>query len=169
MEKLPKTKDDIQRLIIAELRTCADCEKAWGIIVVPVVDDFAIATWTVSRFHRGQSDAYACDRALQRIVPHYQRPTIWPIYTSDCRALPGPRRNGVTTLSTNSPETSERGSTALQKKEERLREGQQAMAEYLADKHAMRERTAKLRALRLARDAANHHASITPAAKKRSA
>jgi hypothetical protein len=56
----------------------------------------------------------------------------------------------------------------LQKKEERLREGQQAMAEYLADKHAMRE-TAKLRALRLARDAANHHASITPAAKKRSA
>jgi hypothetical protein len=73
VEKLPKTKDDIQRLIIAELRTCADCEKAWGIIVVPVVDDFAIATWTVSRFHRGQSDAYACDRALQRIVPHYQR------------------------------------------------------------------------------------------------
>ena len=73
VEKLPKTKDDIQRLIIAELRTCADCEKAWGIIVVPVVDDFAIPTWTVSRFHRGQSDAYACDRALQRIVPHYQR------------------------------------------------------------------------------------------------
>jgi hypothetical protein len=73
VEKLPKTKDDIQRLIIAELRTCADCEKAWGIIVVPVVDDFAIATWTVSRFNRGQSDAYACDRALQRIVPHYQR------------------------------------------------------------------------------------------------
>ena len=73
VEKLPKTKDEIQRLIIAELRTCAECENAWGIIVVPVVDDFAIATWTVSRFHRGQSDGYACDRALQRIVPHYQR------------------------------------------------------------------------------------------------
>ena len=72
-------------------------------------------------------------------------------------------------MSTNSPATSERGSTALQKKEERLRKGQQAMAEYLADKHAMRERTAKLRALRLARDAANHHVSIKPAAKKRSA
>jgi len=43
------------------------------------------------------------------------------------------------------------------------------MAEYLADKAAMRERTAKLRALRLARDAANHQASITPPAKKRSA
>jgi hypothetical protein len=73
VEKLPKTKDEIQRLIIAELRTCAECEKAWGIVVVPVVDDISIATWTVSRFHRGQSNAYACDRALQRIVPHYQR------------------------------------------------------------------------------------------------
>jgi hypothetical protein len=56
----------------------------------------------------------------------------------------------------------------LKKKEERLREGQQAMAEYLADKHALRERTAKLRALRLARDAANNQMPIVPA-KKRSA
>lgn len=45
---------------------------------------------------------------------------------------------------------------ALFKKEERLREGQQAMAEYEADRHAVREKTARLRALRLARDAANH-------------
>jgi hypothetical protein len=75
VEKLPKTKDEIQRLIIAELRTCEECERAWGIVVVPVADGIGIgiATWTVSRFHRGQSDAYACDRALQRIVPHYQR------------------------------------------------------------------------------------------------
>jgi hypothetical protein len=73
VEKLPKTKDAIQRLIIAELRTCADCENAWGITVVPVGNDSGIANWTVSRFHRGQSDAHACDRALQRIVPQYQR------------------------------------------------------------------------------------------------
>ena len=71
-------------------------------------------------------------------------------------------------MSRNSPEIADRGSTALKKKEERLREGQEAMAEYLADKDAMRERTAKLRALRLARDAANRQASIAPA-KKRSA
>ena len=73
VNKLPKTKDEIQRLIIAELHTSADCEKAWGVVVVPIVDDIGGATWTVSRFHRGGSDAYACDRALQRIVPHYQR------------------------------------------------------------------------------------------------
>jgi hypothetical protein len=71
-------------------------------------------------------------------------------------------------LSTNSSDIPDRGSTALQKKEERLREGQLAMAEYLADKRAMHERTAKLRALRLARDAANNQPPIVPA-KKRSA
>jgi hypothetical protein len=32
---------------------------------VPIVDDTGVATWTVSRFHSGQSNAYACDRALQ--------------------------------------------------------------------------------------------------------
>jgi hypothetical protein len=73
VEKLPKTKDEIQRLIIAELRTFAECEEALGILVIPIVDDTVVATWTVSRFHRGESNAYACDRALQRIVPHYQR------------------------------------------------------------------------------------------------
>jgi hypothetical protein len=72
-DKLPKTKDEIQRLIVAELRTFADCETARGIIVTPIVDDDVAATWTVSCFHRGESDGFACDRALQRIVPHFQQ------------------------------------------------------------------------------------------------
>ena len=63
-------------------------------------------------------------------------------------------------MSTNSPET------ALQKKEERLRDGQLAMSEYLADKRAMHERTARLRALRLARDAANDQTPIVRAKKR---
>jgi hypothetical protein len=66
----------------------------------------------------------------------------------------------------NSRETSDRASTALQKKEERLRDGQLAMSEYLADKRAMHERTAKLRALRLARDAANDQTPIVRAKKR---
>jgi len=69
-------------------------------------------------------------------------------------------------LSTSSPETSDRASTALQKKEERLRDGQLAMSEYLADKRAMHERTARLRALRLARDAANDQTPIVRAKKR---
>jgi hypothetical protein len=43
---------------------------------------------------------------------------------------------------------------AIFKKEERLRERQKAMAEYEADRLATREKTARLRALRLARDIA---------------
>jgi hypothetical protein len=48
-----------------------------------------------------------------------------------------------------------RRAEALFKKEQQLREGQQTMAEYQAELRAMREKTARLRALRLARDAAN--------------
>ncbi len=44
---------------------------------------------------------------------------------------------------------------ALFKKEERLRSGQKAMAEDEANRTAMQEKTARLRALRLARDAAS--------------
>ena len=69
-------------------------------------------------------------------------------------------------MSMHSPETSDRASTALQKKEERLRDGQLAMSEYLADKRAMHERTARLRALRLARDAANDQTPIVRAKKR---
>jgi hypothetical protein len=57
-------------------------------------------------------------------------------------------------VSTNTEETRRRAQS-LFKKEQQLREGQQAMAEYQAQLHAMREKTARLRALRLARDAAD--------------
>jgi hypothetical protein len=43
---------------------------------------------------------------------------------------------------------------ALFKKEEQMRQGADAMAEYEAAQQAVREKTARLRALRLARDAA---------------
>ena len=48
-----------------------------------------------------------------------------------------------------------RRAEALFKKERQLREGQQTMPEYQAELRATREKTARLRALRLARDAAN--------------
>ena len=61
-------------------------------------------------------------------------------------------------MSTNLDEAHRRAE-ALFKKEQRLREGEQAMAEHQAELLAMREKTARLRALRLARDAANQKAS----------
>lgn len=57
-------------------------------------------------------------------------------------------------MSVNTDETRRRAE-ALFKKEQQLREAQQAMNEYQAGLRTMREKTARLRALRLARDAAN--------------
>jgi hypothetical protein len=73
VNKLPKTKDEIQALLTAELRRFTDCEQAWGVVVVASDAETSGATWTVSYFNRGEADAYACDRALQVIVPHYQQ------------------------------------------------------------------------------------------------
>jgi hypothetical protein len=57
-----------------------------------------------------------------------------------------------------------RRAEALFKKEQQSPEGQQAMADCQAELHAMREKTERLRALRLARDGANER---TPAANKK--
>jgi len=51
---------------------------------------------------------------------------------------------------------------AVKRKEKQRVEGEQAMAEYVAEKQAMREKTARLRALRLARDAAPRRAASCP-------
>src|SRR5919108_4339499 len=48
-----------------------------------------------------------------------------------------------------------RRAETLFKKEQQLREAEKAMAEYRAELQATREKTARLRALRLAREAAN--------------
>jgi len=59
-------------------------------------------------------------------------------------------------LSVNTDEARRRAET-LFKKEQQLREAQQAMTEYQAGLRMMREKTARLRALRLTRDAANNN------------
>ena len=62
---------------------------------------------------------------------------------------------------------------AFKKKQERLKDGEQAMAQYEADRLAVLQKTARLRALRLARDAAAKAepapALKGPAGKQRSA
>ena len=52
-------------------------------------------------------------------------------------------------------EDAQRRASALFKKEQQVREAEKAMAEYQAEMQATREKTARLRALRLARDPAN--------------
>ncbi len=51
-------------------------------------------------------------------------------------------------------------------KEKREREGAQAMAQYEAEARAAREKTARLRELRLAHEAANKTSAATPVKKK---
>jgi len=53
------------------------------------------------------------------------------------------------------------------KKEERQRDGKQATAEYEANQRAVREKTEKLRALRLARDAALSNSKSVPAGNRK--
>jgi hypothetical protein len=68
-------------------------------------------------------------------------------------------------LSMNTDEA-HRCAEALFKKEQQLRGAEQAMTEYQAELQAMREKTARLRALRLAHDAANQK---SPPAKRKGA
>lgn len=57
-------------------------------------------------------------------------------------------------------------SAKLKRRQDQARDGLKAMAEYEASAIAMREKTAKLRALRLAREAADAAAApVEPAAK----
>jgi hypothetical protein len=70
-------------------------------------------------------------------------------------------------LSVNTDEARRRAET-LFKKEQQLREAQQAMTEYQAGLRMMREKTARLRALRLARDAANNQEDAAGGPERRS-
>ena len=71
-------------------------------------------------------------------------------------------------MSVNTDEARRRAET-LFKKEQQLREAQQAMTEYQAGLRMMREKTVRLRALRLARDAANNNKRKTRPANQKGA
>jgi hypothetical protein len=61
---------------------------------------------------------------------------------------------GKTTLTSKSDEARARAEASF-KKEERAKEGAQAMMEYQANSQKVREKTERLRALRLAKEAAD--------------
>ena len=73
MDKLPRTKEEIERLLIAELHAFPDCQEALQVVVVPIENYTSAATWTFARFNPGNSDGEVCDGALQLIVPLFQR------------------------------------------------------------------------------------------------
>jgi hypothetical protein len=77
----------------------------------------------------------------------------------------GSPEQGVLKLDIKAKQARDRAEAIFKKKQERLRDGQTAMAEYKAARLATLEKTGRLRALRLARDLARK----TPPAQKQSA
>src|SRR5439155_1337794 len=55
MEKTPKTKGELEQLLLVEIRTFPNCEHVLDIVVIPILEHADIATWTVSCFNPGNS------------------------------------------------------------------------------------------------------------------
>lgn len=72
MERSPKSRIEIEHLVLHELQTCENCAGALGISVVDWSDVYSGANWTVAAYNRGTSSEYDCERALQVIVPRFQ-------------------------------------------------------------------------------------------------
>ena len=60
------------------------------------------------------------------------------------------------------PDARQLADSKFKKKEMQLLDGRMAMAEYEAARRAASEKTARLRALRMARDAASKNAAVSP-------
>ena len=68
-------------------------------------------------------------------------------------------------MSKNSKDTADRAESSF-RKEERAREGAKAMREYEAEGRAVREKTARLRSLRLAKEASEREAQSKKGSRK---
>jgi hypothetical protein len=71
-------------------------------------------------------------------------------------------------LANNSEEQKAHAETAFQKKERRAREGEKGRAEYEAARRAEADKTARLKALRMAKEESDRQAGKPTTAKKRS-
>lgn len=73
IERAPKSRIEIERLVLAELQGEQGCEGATGIVIAPV---FGFAhqgpNWTVEAFNAGSACDYECERALIGIVSRLQ-------------------------------------------------------------------------------------------------
>jgi hypothetical protein len=72
MEKSPKSRSEIERLVLHELQTSEGCEGAAAVSIVDWYYPGNEANWTVFAFKPGTSGSRECDSALQRIVPLFQ-------------------------------------------------------------------------------------------------
>jgi hypothetical protein len=72
-DKAPKTKLELEALVLAELRAETDCGDAVHVTVVSY-DDYRVgATWEVASCNLGTSAPEHCERALSDIVRRLQQ------------------------------------------------------------------------------------------------
>ncbi len=73
MDKSPKTRTELEALVLAELRAAPQCGSALHVTVVPYDDYRVPATWEVASFDPGTSEWEKCERALCDIVRRLQQ------------------------------------------------------------------------------------------------
>lgn len=73
MDKAPKTRNEIERLVLQELQSSDRCEGAAAVSVVAWNDGFDRANWALSTYDNGTAPEYDCELALQEIVLRFQR------------------------------------------------------------------------------------------------
>jgi hypothetical protein len=73
MDKSPRTRIELEALVLAELRAAPHCGGALHVTVVPYDDYRAAATWEVASFNPGTSEQEKCELALCDIVSRLQQ------------------------------------------------------------------------------------------------
>jgi hypothetical protein len=72
MQRSPKSRIEIERLVLRELQSCEDCQGALGISVIGWIASADEVNWTVEAYNPGTSAKHRCELALERIVPRFQ-------------------------------------------------------------------------------------------------
>jgi hypothetical protein len=73
IEKSPRTRSELEALVLEELRAAPRCGDATHVTVVAFDDHRVPATWQVASCDAGNSPAEECERALCEIVDRLQR------------------------------------------------------------------------------------------------
>ena len=73
MTKSPKTRTELEALVLAELRAAPQCGGAVHVTVIPYDDHRVPATWEAASFDPGTSEQGECECALCDIVSRLQQ------------------------------------------------------------------------------------------------
>ena len=73
MTKALKSHQEIEALVLSELRQAEGCEGAAGVSVYPLADERVEATWSVAAFDPGTSGIDRCQNVLAEIEMRLQR------------------------------------------------------------------------------------------------